>query len=180
MIDWICKLFLVRYSIQLTQFSSIAWDRILWNKTAVQLRLYPGSSTVKFFNNQYEKHQNPFRYKVFTQDLLNKQSPTTNTVKYSRLISDQSQYRSQPETGIVYNADEFVSFWTNLTDIANTLFIIQIQINDHNHQTNVINAFIQPFHSTDTNGFRKIPLINLSDQQNNVVGEIEGKYFRIF
>ncbi|KAH9414451.1 hypothetical protein DERP_015260, partial [Dermatophagoides pteronyssinus] len=90
-----------------TGISDNAWDRILWNKTAVQLRLYPGSSTVKFFNNQYEKHQNPFRYKVFIQDLLNKQSPTTNTVKYSRLISDQSQYRSQPETGIVYNADEF-------------------------------------------------------------------------
>nr|XP_027201546.1 glycerophosphocholine phosphodiesterase GPCPD1-like isoform X2 [Dermatophagoides pteronyssinus] len=162
-----------------TGISDNAWDRILWNKTAVQLRLYPGSSTVKFFNNQYEKHQNPFRYKVFIQDLLNKQSPTANTVKYSRLISDQSQYRSQPETGIVYNADEFVSFWTNLTDIANTLFIIQIQINDHNHQTNVINAFIQPFHSTDTNGFRKIPLINLSDQQNNVVGEIEVNYLII-
>ena len=147
---------------------------------AIQLRLYPGSSTIKLFNQNVDnnEHMN-LTYKVFTQNLLDKKTTTTIT-KYSRLIPDQSSYIRQPESGIVYNPKEFVSFWSNITttDVSNTAFIIEIRINNNNDNEvhkNAVNGYIRPFNANETNGFRKIPLLNSSSQ--NVVGEIEGDDF---
>ncbi|KAH9517301.1 Glycerophosphocholine phosphodiesterase gpcpd1, variant 2 [Dermatophagoides farinae] len=159
-------------------------DVILQNKVAIQLRLYPGSSTIKLFNQNVDnnEHMN-LTYKVFTQNLLDKKSTTTTTTtKYSRLIPDQSSYIRQPESGIVYNPKEFVSFWSNITttDVSNTAFIIEIRINNNNDdevQQNTVNGYIRPFDANETNGFRKIPLLNSSSQ--NVVGEIEVNYLII-
>ncbi|OTF70704.1 hypothetical protein BLA29_002508, partial [Euroglyphus maynei] len=73
-------------------------NAILRDKIAIQLRLYPGPSTIKLFNHNVH-HQN-YKLRLFTQNLLNNSKKSAENVKYSRLITDQSSYREQPETGI--------------------------------------------------------------------------------
>lgn len=100
-------------------------------------------------------------------------------VHYSRLVPENPYYQPQPELGIEFKSNEFISFWINTTDLFSTAFAIQLTMEcvscnkDSEYQDDKITAkgYILPFESYETTGFRNITLL---DQNGELFGQLRG------